>query len=147
MDMIELDQIKDISFSGMKETDVNSLRLYINRCKTSEEAEDIVIGERVIKDSFRVMLDDTLPTIQIEFETYIGYSIRNESYTVWDSEEVFEGKLFRIYSKSKYLDFIKASTIATEDYPGPFVHYELVCLDHIIDIVSVSKPIVKEVGE
>jgi hypothetical protein len=28
---------------------------------------------------------------------------------------------------------------------GPFIHYGIACLNHIIDIVSVSEPVIKEI--
>jgi hypothetical protein len=61
-----------------------------------------------------------------------------------DKYEIFEGKAFRIHSKSRYLDFINIGTIASEEYPGPFKHYEIACLNHIIDIVSAYEPTITE---
>ena len=58
--------------------------------------------------------------------------------------EEFEGKAFRVYSKSKFLDYVKATTYVTTDYPGPYNHYGFICLDHIINVVSSDAPIVME---
>ncbi|WP_232289113.1 hypothetical protein [Paenibacillus sp. Aloe-11] len=106
----------------------------------------MTIGNIEINESYSIDIDVTLPQIQMDFEWYIGYSVRNESYTVWDDYEQFDGKIFRVYSKSRYLDFIKISTIATDDYPGPYKHYGISCSNHIIDIVSTSDPIITEVA-
>jgi hypothetical protein len=57
-----------------------------------------------------------------------------------DEYEVFEGGVFSIYSKSRYLDFIDVSTIASVDHPGPFKHYGINALNHIIDVVSTEPP-------
>ena len=35
-------------------------------------------------------------------------------------------------------------TFASEEYPGPYKHYGVNCLNHIIDIVSETDPIIKE---
>lgn len=141
----DLMNLKNIYFEQIYEPEENTLRLLFSRSRTSETPETITIGEIEIKDTYSIDVDETLPLLQMDFEWYIGYSIRNESYTSWDDYEEFEGKIYRIYSKSRYLDFIKVGTFASEDYPGPFKHYGIACLNHIVDVVSVSEPIIKEV--
>ncbi|KRE38177.1 hypothetical protein [Paenibacillus sp. Soil522] len=141
-DLIEL---KDVFFLGLTEPEVNVLRLYFSRSKMSDTPEPLIVGEKDFGDSYSINMDKNSPLIQIDFDTYIAYSIRNESFTSWDDYEEFEGKIFRIYKKSRYLDFISVGTYATEDFPGPFKHYGISCLDHIVDIVSASEPVVTEV--
>ena len=68
--------------------------------------------------------------------------MRNESFTVMDEYEVYKGNAFRIYSRSRYIDFIELSTIASNDYPGPFKHYGIIALNHIVDIISTDAPTV-----
>lgn len=135
--------LNNIYLIGATEPEENSLRLYFSRSKAIPEP--FSIGDKVYEDALSIELDEELPIIQIDFETYIGYSVLNESYTSWDDYEVFEGKIFRIYSKSRYLDYIKAGTFASEDYSGPFKHYGMSCLNHVVDVVSISVPIIKEV--
>ena len=72
--------------------------------------------------------------------------MRNESFTTQDDSEIFSGRLFRVYSDSKFLDFVKSGTIATKDYPGPFKHYGIVCLNHDLDVVSVQEPEIQELS-
>ncbi|RUT46567.1 hypothetical protein EJP82_12015 [Paenibacillus anaericanus] len=145
MEYSDLLNFKDIYLEQIYEPEENSLRLLFSRSRTSETPETITIGEIEIKDIYSLDVDETVPLIQMDFEGYIGYSIRNESYTSWDDYEEFEGKIFRIYSKSRYLDFIKVGTFASEDYPGSFKHYGISCLNHVVDVASVSEPIIKEV--
>ncbi len=38
---------------------------------------------------------------KIIFDEYISYSVRNESFTVWEDYENFTGNLLRVYSKSR----------------------------------------------
>lgn len=86
------------------------------------------------------------PIIQLDFESYIGYSVINELFTSWDDYERFEGKkTFRIYSKSRFLDYISNATFASQ-YPGPYLHYGIVCLDHIVNVVTISEPKVREIN-
>lgn len=141
----ELMELRDIFFIGHTEPSVNSLRLFFSRSKTSDVPEPLLIGDKNFGDSYTINIDENSPVIQIDFNSYIGYSILNESFTAWDDYQEFTGKIFRIYSKSRYLDFISNGTFASEEFPGPFKHYGVSCLDHIVDVVSVSEPIVKEV--
>lgn len=85
--------------------------------------------------------------MQLDFETYIAYSIINESFTVMDDYEISDGNLFRIYSKSRYVDFIKEGTIVEVIFPEKqFVHYhyQIPCLNHTIDIISYDEPKITE---
>ncbi|OAB42335.1 hypothetical protein [Paenibacillus antarcticus] len=145
MNFSDFFNLKDIYFEQIFEPEENALRLLFSPSVTSETPQTITIGEIEFQDTYSIDIDETLPILQIDFETYVGYSIRNESFTSWDDYEEFEGKIFRIYSKSRYLDFIKVSTFASEDYPGPFKHFGIACLNHVVDVVSVSEPIIKEV--
>lgn len=144
MNYLDLMNLKNIYLKNLEEPEENFLRLTFIRSKTSANSESINLGDKVIGNVHSIDYDYTLPLIQIDFESYIGYSILNESFTSLDDYEKFEGKAFRICSKSRYLDFIKVDTFASEEYPGPFIHYEIACFNHIIDIVSISEPIVSE---
>ncbi|WP_078410764.1 hypothetical protein [Priestia abyssalis] len=109
----------------------------IDRCKIN----GIPVGENDTSSSYgSIDVDDTLPIIRLKFDWYIAYSVRNESFTAMDKYEVYEGRVFSLYSKSRYLDFIEVSTIADDIYPGPFKHYGINALNHIIDVISTESP-------
>jgi len=91
----------------------------------------------------QIYKDDQKPVVKITFDFYIAYSVLNESYVVQERYEKYKGTFFRLYKKSRYLDYISLGTIATSDYPGPFKHYGICALDHIIDVVSVEEPIIE----
>lgn len=123
-----------------------ALRLFIESCKVSPQGEDIKIGNQIFRDARSIEVDEELPILQLDFESYVSYSIINESYTVFDEYEIFEGNSFRIFSKSSYLDFINKHTIVTNLYPEEqLVHFKIVCLDHIIDVISFDEPSVTEI--
>lgn len=140
-------KLKNIEFYGLTEPDTNCLRMYFARCKVNDMPEDIVIGDKVINGTYPINIDMDLPILQIEFESYISYSVTNESFTSWDDYEIFEGKAFRIYTKSRYLDFIKNYTFAHQvcgDIYPPLTHYGMVCLNHVVNIVSTVTPVITE---
>ncbi|OYT21137.1 MAG: hypothetical protein CCU26_02595 [Nitrospira sp. UW-LDO-01] len=81
-------------------------------------------------------------TFELVWPSYIGYSVRDESFSLPESEEG-EGQIFVQYTKSKYLDFITTATFANSDFPGPFKHWAIYCLNHSLDVVSTKEPIVE----
>ncbi len=144
MKFVDLMNLEKIFLKKIEEPEENYLRLTFIRSKPNHIPGELNINDKVIEDIYSINYDYSVPLIQIDFETYIGYSIRNESFTTLDDYEDFTGKAFRIYKKSRYLDYINVGTFATEDFPGPYIHYEIACLNHIIDIVTTTEPIIKE---
>lgn len=74
--------------------------------------------------------------------SYIAYAVENESYASGSPEEESSGRLFREYTKSAYLDYLAIATFAAKDYPGPFKHWGVMCLDHIINVASTDEPVI-----
>jgi hypothetical protein len=133
--------------SSLIEPETNSLRIFVERCRVSQQGEDIELGKHIIKDVHQIEVDEELPIVQLEFCSYVSYSIINESFTVLDDYEIFEGYSFRIFKKSRYLDFINKGTIVKDIFPEEeLVHYEIACLDHIIDVISFNEPKVTEIN-
>ncbi len=87
---------------------------------------------------------------EIVFPSYIIYQVRNESYCSWDEYEIRKGNTLYIYEKSKFLDYFKSVTDCCQSddgdyYPGEWIHYGIGAEDHIIDIISHEKPIIKKI--
>lgn len=82
---------------------------------------------------------------KIIFDNYIAFSLINESYSLEDETEQYIGRIFRIYSKSKYLDYLENSTLDIEFITEKsYQHYEFACLNNIVDVVSSEKPVIEE---
>jgi len=120
----------------IKEYGQNKLELTIEFHYLYPKTRENVLFSQIYKDGEKTV-------VKITFDFYIAYSVLNESYVVEDSYEKYKGAFFRLYKKSRYLDYINLGTIATSDYPGPFKHYGIAALDHIIDVVSVEEPIIE----
>lgn len=126
-----------IYLNSLFEPEDNALILDIDRCMIN----GIPVGDNSNFSSYgAIEVDETLPILRLEFDWYIAYSVTNESFSVMDDSEVFEGKVFSIYSKSYYLDFIKNNTIADDMHPGPFKHYGINALNHVINVISTEPP-------
>ena len=91
----------------------------------------------------RVESADPDREFEIRWPSYISYAVRSEHYCQWDSDEVWTGKhVFRLYSQSKFLDFLSTATFAVGDFRGPFQHFQVQSLYQIIDIASCDEPTV-----
>jgi hypothetical protein len=80
------------------------------------------------------------------FKNYLAVSIINESYDEGDGENSTEWladkthKPFASYDKSHFREYVSAVTFATVDFPGPQRHFEINCLDHILNVICQDDP-------
>ena len=142
----ELDACKYLYVESISEPEANALRLVISEGIVSENTETLRVDAAEISDVHAVEVTEASRWFEVLWPTYVAYSIRNESFCVWDEEEHWTGAAFRIYSVSKFLDFVATGTFADFDYPGKFSHYGIVCSDHVIDVASVNSPTVSRIG-
>jgi hypothetical protein len=87
--------------------------------------------------------DPTCRVFEVLFDRshMVSYTVLNESYGVYPREpEKFVGKFFRKFSWSHLLEFTKQTTIASEFYPGPLEHYQIACLNHVVDVIATAPP-------
>jgi hypothetical protein len=71
----------------------------------------------------------------------VSYTVLNESYGRYpESPEQFSGKLFRVFVWSHLLEFTKRTTYASDEHPGVLQHYEIACLNHVVDVISTGPP-------
>ncbi|MCB2387447.1 hypothetical protein [Thalassolituus alkanivorans] len=133
----------------IQETYKDCLRIVIAEAGVSNAVPEISSDKepdkalrKLLSESKPIEVTDDSAHYEIVFDDYIAYAVTNESYD-GGIEEKFEGRLARIYSESAFLNYIGQGTFATEDYPGPFVHYGFCCLNQIIDVVSERPPTVK----
>jgi hypothetical protein len=128
----QLDECAYLDLTGISEPGRNSLRLVVEELQVSFQPAAQKIEHT---ESCRVF--------EITWETYISYRVASDSYARVKDYEVYEGRFARVYSKSDFLNDIRRDTFADDKYPGPFKHISLVCMHHIVDVVSVSEPRVR----
>jgi hypothetical protein len=56
------------------------------------------------------------------------------------ADEVYTGRILRVYTKSHFLDHVMRDT---GGHIQEVLHYKLICLNHLIDVVSYDPPEVK----
>jgi hypothetical protein len=87
--------------------------------------------------------DETCHLFQLLFDRnhMISYTVLNKSYGKCpEPSEVFKGKLFRAFSHSHLLESTKRTTRASGDYPHALMHFEVACLNQVIDVICTAPP-------
>jgi hypothetical protein len=107
MNFIEqINSHKYLYLTEIGEPEDNVLRLVIEQASVGNEERDLKVGNTVISGLRDIVSDERFFAYEVIFESYIVYSVINESFTQVDKSEVYIGNLFRIYSKSNFLDYI-----------------------------------------
>lgn len=152
--MIEMDakieairSAKYLYMDSIAEPQDNCLRLVI-----LEATSDVLPGQTVGSDEVTPLpgpFSAATPIVhgpgcrvfEIVWESYIGYAVQNESFHVPEPKESEgDGRLFVRYTKSVYLDYLAKVTFASAEFPGPFVHWGIYCLNHTIEVASMAAP-------
>lgn len=143
-----LNSCKYLYLDCLEEPTENALRLVvkegivgslISKTELQEYSTDL---QNLLSDAKEITHTPGCRVFEIIWESYIGYSVRNESYAVSEKPAGI-GRLFVEFTQSRYLDFLSISTFANSNYPGSFKHWALYCLNHSIDIASTEEPIIK----
>jgi len=131
----------------MENLPANRLSITIKEAAISEQEEDLIISDKNIGQAKQILSDGPGKEYEFIFKSYGAYSVINESFSMYQEEEERIGRLFCIYSKSHYLDFIYNNTLVDDiyDYDGELKHYAINCLDHVINIVTIDEPVIKRI--
>ena len=141
----EIDSCHSLFLREATEPIQNSLRLIIEEAIVLPEEVPIRMGGTEITGCHPVKSTDDSRVFEISWKNYVAYSLINESFTVKDESQEFSGRLFRIYTKSHFLDYVSRATIACKEYPGPLQHIEVICECHVVDVVSTESPQVRQI--
>ena len=82
---------------------------------------------------------------ELVWQVYVAYLVTEEVVGSCGQyqDESYTGKMFRVYTKSHFLDHLARNTGA---HVGPIQHYKLTCLNHLIDVASYAPPEIHEIG-
>ena len=134
-----LNQYKNLFLVDIQENDENKVTFLLKTGQVSETTEALVINDVTLND-VRPIIEDNNLSIKVLFPSYVAYNVRNETYTTLNDYDLFEGNIVREYNRSRYLEYIMADTIATDNWPGKLRHFGICCGWHVIDVISVDEP-------
>ena len=134
--------------SALEESPDNELHIKINASFVGEIEPEMLDGIdqptasviskcRPIQPSSRV--------IDLRFENYILYQVRNESLSRFD-RKARQGRFLATYDQSFLLKHLAEITDVQQGddgsfYPAPWVHYSIFTQNQVIDIISHCEPV------
>ncbi len=132
----------------LEEPEANALRLIIEEVSGSDlldaDTTDPASSEALRASARGTERAEVGRVFEINWRSYIAYSVRNESYAREESKGNGKGRVFIKHTRSSYLDYLSVCTLASDLFPAifprPIGHWAIYCLNHAIDVASIYEP-------
>jgi hypothetical protein len=131
----------------------NALRIIVEEAIVNETA--VVVSDRpelanLLARAHPIESVEGCKTFSLSWRHYLAYLVTEElvgsNAPNGYADEIYTGRILRVYTKSHFLDHVMRDT---GGHIQELLHYKLICLNHLIDVVSYYPPDVKilAVGE
>lgn len=142
-----LNQAKYFFLRHISEPGENSLRLVVEEA-IADRAETVSTPDptsplgKILKGASPIKSVEGCRVFELQWSRYVAYLVTEEDVGSGgsDEDEVYTGKLFRVYTKSHFLDHLSRDT---GGHIEPILHYKLICQNHLVDVASYSPPDVR----
>jgi hypothetical protein len=140
-----LNSAKYLFLRALSEPRDNSLRLLVDEAVVNR-AESALVGskdsprEQAIYSEFSpIELVEGCKQFELSWQSYVAYLVTEEmaGSCGFYEDENYTGTLFRIYTKSHFLDHVSRDTGGHTD---PVQHFKVICLNHLIDVAAYAPP-------
>lgn len=133
-----------IFLTNLHEPQENALRLAVAEAIVGARTQQV---PEIASSLAPIEITPRSRRFELIWQSYVGYSVRNESYAISDNEtERPVAGVFLERKSSVYLRFLAETTFATAVIQKPMRHWEINCLNHSIDVVSFDEPTIQEIG-
>jgi len=139
-----LNGAKYLFLRDISEPEENSLRLVVEEAiadhtQTISTTDPASPFAEILKGASPVKAVEGCRRFELQWSRYVAYLVTEETVGSAGSyeDEVYTGKLFRVYSKSHFLDLLARDT---GGHFEPILHYKLICQNHLIDVAAYSPP-------
>ena len=109
----------------------------ISEPRTEDSMLKILLYGSENETNLLVAPQEPVTTIQVDFPSYVKYSVTYDDYTIYDHNETYEGGSFRIYLSSKLLDCFGFDNIL---FKQQIKHYAFACIEHFVEVISYDEP-------
>ena len=135
--------------STLEESPDNELHIRISAASVGEMEPEMLDGLDQSVASVVSKCRPILPServIDIRFESYIMYQVRNESFCHFEPKSTRHGNYLATYEQSKLLEYLSDATDVQHGndgsfYPAPWTHYSIFTQNQVIDIISHYEPV------
>jgi hypothetical protein len=143
----QLNSVRYVYLREVSELDkrvFNSLKIVVEEAVVNEAA--VVVSDRpdlanVLAGARPIESIEGCKKFELSWKHYLAYLVTEElvgsNAPNGYADEVYTGKILRVYTKSHFLDHIMRDT---GGHIRETLHYKLICLDHLIDVVSYDPP-------
>ena len=131
----------NLYLTEMHEPFDGAIRLVVTEAELGA-AENIQIGGADFGEGQPIVISDDSRRFEILWNSYVTYAVCNESYRTAEASEIFVSH-FRQHFKSAFLHYVSSTTLADAIHPGKLQHWELITLNHCVDVVSMDAPSIR----
>jgi len=146
----ELDLAKYLYLRELAEPRDNSLRLVVQEAvvipgglvRPYPELPEL---DELSKGASPIESTDNCRTFELTWKRYVAYLVTEECVGSCgqDADEIYTGKLLRVYTKSHFLEHLSRDT---GGHTEAVLHYKLTCLNHLIDVAAYAPPEIKQIS-
>ena len=143
----ELGNCRFLFLEQLFEPKKNTLRVQLAEGIVSNISQPVEIAGQSLGNGFPVELRPDSARYELLWNSYVLYQVQNEIYGVKDaSAEGIVTRLAAVYRKSSLLDYALRSGLVSHDYSGKMLHFEIVCADHVVAVISEESPRCRKMG-
>jgi hypothetical protein len=140
--LVELNAVTYLYLQQLTEPRDNSLRLVAQEAvvnRSDQVRSELPDSTKSFSTYLPIESTERCRTFELYWKHYAAYLVTEEMVGSIGrhDDEVFRGKLLRVYSKSHFLDHLARDT---GGHPEPIQHYKLICLNHLIDVAAYAPP-------
>jgi hypothetical protein len=121
------------------------LRVFIVEGIRSAVPEELSIGGVDLGTAYPTDITESSRHFLVSFEDVLAYQVTNESLTTGDEYELGGKGVLRRYGRSRYLDFIRSSSLIDSIGPAAYEHFKLILVDEVVDVIAGTEPTLQEV--
>lgn len=139
-----LNLVKYLYLRELSEPRDNSLRLVleeavVNRAGSALPRPNLPELAEISKDARPIESLEGCRSFELLWKRYVAYLVTEECVGSCGSydDESYTGTLFRVYTKSHFLEHLARDT---GGHTEPIQHFKLTCLNHLIDVASYAEP-------
>jgi hypothetical protein len=146
----DLNAVKYLYLRQLSEPSDNALQIVVQEAVENRSAgarpTSLELPElaEILKDSWPIETTEGCKTFELYWKSYAAYLVCEEMFgsvaTGRREDEVFTGRMLRVYSKSHFLDYFGAWPLE------PIQHYRLLCLNHLIDVAAYAPPEIRVIA-
>jgi hypothetical protein len=145
-----LDWAKYLYLLELREPRDNSLCVVVREAVVNPDGlvrshPDVPELEELSRGGSPIESTDSCWTFELTWKHYVAYLVTEECVGSCGQyeDEMFTGKLFRVYTKSHFLEHLARDT---GGHTAEVLHYKLTCLNHLVDVAAYGPPEIKQIG-